>query len=205
MFLAVGEQVLDHVDEQTVRMASAFMGGAGGTQEEMCGVLSGGVMIAGALLGARRPGDDEEALKEALCFGWIDSKSKRLDEDRSMLWFAPRRPGSGWSRHNKESVFELTKAGLMTPAGLAKVEAAKRDGSWNALDAIEALEIPPDLWQELSANPAAQLCFEAFPPSTTRAILAWIASAKRPETRARRVAKTVRLAAQNIRARLWRK
>jgi uncharacterized protein YdeI (YjbR/CyaY-like superfamily) len=86
--------------------------------------------------------DYEEAVEEALCFGWIDSKGNKLDEERSLLWFAPRKPGTGWSKLNKERVERLIAQNRMMPAGLAKVEAAKQDGSWNALDAIEALEIP---------------------------------------------------------------
>lgn len=89
--------------------------------------------------------DYAEAVEEALCFGWIDSKPARLDEERSMLWFTPRKPRTGWSRLNKQRVARLTKAGLMAPAGLAKVKTAKKDGSWKALDAAETLEIPPDL------------------------------------------------------------
>lgn len=147
----------------------------------------------------------DEAVEEALCFGWIDSKPNKLDEERSMLWFAPRKPGTGWSRANKERVEKMIAAGKMAPAGLAKVEAAKRDGSWTALDAIEALEIPPDLEKALEANPKAQEYFAAFPRSAKRSILEWIANAKTPETRARRVAETARLAAKNIRANQWRK
>lgn len=85
----------------------------------------------------------DEVVEEALCFGWIDSLSRKLDEDRSMLWLAPRKAGSGWSKLNKERVERMIAAGLMTPAGMRKIEAARQDGSWNALDAIEALEIPP--------------------------------------------------------------
>jgi uncharacterized protein YdeI (YjbR/CyaY-like superfamily) len=144
--------------------------------------------------------DYGEAVEEALCFGWIDSKGKMLDEERTMLWFAPRKPGSGWSRPNKERVDRLIAAGQMSSAGLAKIEAAKQDGSWNALDAVEALEIPADLMEALAANPPAKGNFEAFPRSVKRGILAWIASAKRPKTRAIRVAETARLAAENIRA-----
>ena len=92
----------------------------------------------------------------------------------------------------------------MSPAGLAKIEAAKRDGAWNALDAIEALEIPTDLVAALSANPIAQQHFDAFPRSVRRAILEWIANSKKPETRAKRIEETVRLAAENIRANQWR-
>lgn len=88
----------------------------------------------------------------------------------------------------------------MTAAGLAKIEAAKQDGSWSSLDAAEALEIPPDLEKALAEHGAARRNFEAFPPSTKKGILTWIGTAKRPETRAKRVEETARLAAENIRA-----
>lgn len=146
----------------------------------------------------------DEAVEEALCFGWIDSKPNKLDEERSLLWFAPRKRGTGWSKLNKERVERLIEQGLMMPAGLAKVEAAKEDGSWNALDAIEALEIPPDLEEALTAYSEAKQNFEAFPRSAKRGILEWIVSAKKPETRAKRVAETAQLAAQNLRANQWR-
>ncbi len=146
----------------------------------------------------------DEAVEEALCFGWVDSKPNKLDEERSMLWFAPRKAGTGWSKLNKERVERLTAMGRMAPAGLAKVEAAKRDGSWNALDSIEALKIPRDLAKALSANRTAQQYFDAFPRSVKRAILEWIASAKKPETRAKRIEETVTSAARNIRANQWR-
>lgn len=146
----------------------------------------------------------EEAVEEALCFGWVDSKGNKLDSERSMLWFAPRKPGTGWSRPNKQRVERLIETGQMAPAGLAKVEAAKKDGTWNLLDGVESLEIPPDLQKELDANPAASQYFEAFPRSVKRGILEWILQAKKPETRARRIEETARLAAQNIRANQWR-
>jgi uncharacterized protein YdeI (YjbR/CyaY-like superfamily) len=149
--------------------------------------------------------DYDAAVEEALCFGWIDSKPNKLDEARSMLWFAPRKPGSGWSKLNKARVERMIAADLMTPAGLEKIEAAKQDGSWQALDAIEALVIPPDLDGALAAYPTARQHFEAFPRSVKRAILEWISTAKKPETRARRVEETARLAEQNIRANQWRR
>ncbi len=139
-------------------------------------------------------------MEEALCFGWIDSTARTLDDERTMQWFAPRKPRSGWSTPNKERVARLITTGLLAPAGLAKIDAAKQDGSWSALDAVEALEVPPDLGAALAANPAAQQHWDAFPRSVKRGILAWIATARRPETRARRVAETARLAADNIRA-----
>jgi uncharacterized protein YdeI (YjbR/CyaY-like superfamily) len=149
--------------------------------------------------------DYDEAVEEALCFGWIDSKPNKLDEERSLLWFAPRQPRSGWSKLNKQRVERLMEQGLMMSAGLAKVEAAKQDGSWNALDAIEALEIPPDLEQALTSYQAAKQNFEAFPKSVKRGILEWIASAKKPETRTKRIQETAQLAAENIRANQWQK
>lgn len=148
--------------------------------------------------------DYGEAVEEALCFGWIDSKGNKLDQERSMLWFAPRRPGTGWSKLNKQRVEQLMAQGLIMPPGLAKIEAAQQDGSWNALDAIEALEIPLDLAQALMDYPAAPQNFEAFPRSVRRGILEWIASARKPETRARRITETAQLAAQNLRANQWR-
>ncbi|HUG33843.1 MAG TPA: YdeI/OmpD-associated family protein [Anaerolineales bacterium] len=148
--------------------------------------------------------DYEESVEEALCFGWVDSKGNKLDEERSMLWFAPRKKGSGWAKPNKERIEKLLKAGLMAPAGLAKVEAAKKDGSWNALDAVETLEIPPDLAKAFSKNKTAKKFFEAFPRSAKRAILEWISNAKKPETRAARILDTVTKAEKNIRANQWR-
>jgi uncharacterized protein YdeI (YjbR/CyaY-like superfamily) len=142
----------------------------------------------------------EEAVEEALCFGWIDSKANKLDDERSMLWMSPRKPGTGWSRPNKERIERLTAAGWIAPAGLAKIEAAKKDGSWEALDAVEALEIPPDLEKAFASYGAAKQNFEAFPRSVKRAILEWISSAKKPETRAKRIEETARLAAENRRA-----
>ena len=165
-----------------------------------------GVWLIGYKKGAGQPQMEYgEAVEEALCFGWIDSKPNKLDEQRSMLWFAPRKPGTGWSKANKERAERLIAAGRMAPAGLAKIEAARRDGSWNALDAVEALEIPPDLQKALAANGAAARHFDAFPRSVKRGILEWIAGAKKPETRARRVEETARLAADNIRANQWRR
>ncbi|GAB4439512.1 MAG: YdeI/OmpD-associated family protein [Anaerolineae bacterium] len=146
----------------------------------------------------------DDIVEEALCFGLVDSLPRKLDEDRSMLWLAPRKPGSNWSRLNKQRVEKLIAAGLMTPAGLEKIEAAKQDGSWTALDAVENLEIPPDLDAALDQYSAAKENFEAFPRSVKRGILEWIANAKRPATRAKRIEETARLAQDNIRANQWR-
>jgi uncharacterized protein YdeI (YjbR/CyaY-like superfamily) len=154
-------------------------------------------------------GDDvpltyEEAALEALAVGWIDSKPNKLDDRRYKLWVAPRKPGSGWSRVNKDRVASLLAAGLMTERGLAVVEAAKADGSWGALDSVLALEIPDDLHAALAADAHATRHFDEFPPSSKRIILEWIAQTRNPETRARRIKETVELAAQNVRAHHWR-
>jgi uncharacterized protein YdeI (YjbR/CyaY-like superfamily) len=143
---------------------------------------------------------DDEIIDEALCFGWIDSKSKALDEKRSMFWCAPRKAGTGWSRRNKERVQKLIAAGEMADAGMAKIKAAKKDGSWTALDAVEALVIPQDFEAALASLPHAAAHFEKFPPSAKRSILEWIRSAKKPETRLKRIEESARLANKNIRA-----
>jgi uncharacterized protein YdeI (YjbR/CyaY-like superfamily) len=146
----------------------------------------------------------DEAVEEALCFGWVDSTPKKLDDRRTMLWFAPRKAGSRWAATNKARVEKLTAAGLMAPAGLAKVEAAKADSTWTALDAVEQLEVPADLAAALAGYPAAAGHFAAFPKSVRRGILEWVTAAKKPETRAKRVAETARLAQDNVRANQWR-
>jgi uncharacterized protein YdeI (YjbR/CyaY-like superfamily) len=146
----------------------------------------------------------EESVEEALCFGWVDSKGNKLDDERTMLYFAPRKSGSGWSRPNKERVARLIAAGRMAPAGLAKIEAAQADGSWTLLDAVENLEVPDDLAAEFEKYPAARANFDVFPRSAKRALLEWIVQAKRPDTRAKRIAETARLAQENVRANEWR-
>ena len=147
----------------------------------------------------------EDAVEEALCFGWIDSKPNKLDEERSLLWFAQRKAQTGWSRPNKERVQRMIDAGAMTPAGMKKIEAAKADGSWNALDQVEQLLVPDDLRSALERYPAAASNFEGFPRSAKRGILEWISNAKKPETRASRVEETARLANKNERANQWRR
>lgn len=147
----------------------------------------------------KTPFSYEQAVEEALCFGWIDGQANKLDDERTMLWFAPRRPGSGWARTNKARIERLIADGRMTPAGLSKIEAAQADGSWTLLDSVERLEVPDDLAAEFDKYPDARAHFDAFPPSARRMALTWIATAKRPETRAKRVAETARLAQENVR------
>lgn len=141
----------------------------------------------------------EEAVEEALCFGWIDSKTSTLDATRFRQIFTPRKPKSVWARSNKERVARLIEQGLMTPAGLAAIEIAKANGSWTAYDAIDQLAMPEDFAASLAANPAAEQNWNGFSTSVKKGILSFIASAKRPETRAKRIARTVELAEQDIR------
>lgn len=129
----------------------------------------------------------DEAVEEALCFGWIDSVANRWDDARRLQLFSPRKPGSGWARTNKERVERLIATGLMTPAGLATIAAAEADGSWNLLDSVEALEVPEDLRVALDAVPAAAAGFAAFAPSVRKPLLQWLVTAKRAETRAKRI------------------
>ena len=146
-----------------------------------------------------------EAVEEALCVGWVDSTSGRLDEERGMLWFAPRKRGSGWARTNKERVARLEADGLLLPRGLEVVATAKADGSWSLLDDVENLVEPDDLRAALDADTAARAAFDSFPKSARRMILEWIRQAKRSETRATRVATTVSEAHEGRRANEWRR
>ncbi len=144
----------------------------------------------------RRPRlEYEDAICEALCFGWVDSSGGVIDEERAKLYFAPRRPGSVWAGSNRGRVAQLIADGQMTPAGLATVERAKADGSWTVLEAAEQPNVPPDL----VARPSAAVNFAAFPPSARKMALSWIATAKRAERRERRIAAVADEAMRNER------
>ena len=145
----------------------------------------------------------EAAIEEALGVGWVDSKAGKLDEDRSIIWYTPRRPKSGWSRPNKERVARLIADGRMLPAGQAVIDEAKRSGTWSLLDDVEDLVVPDDLAAAFEANPPARANWDAFGRSARRAILEWIVQAKRPETRAKRIHETATAAARNERANEW--
>lgn len=145
--------------------------------------------------------DYEAAVEEALCFGWIDGTSGRLDDERGKLYFAPRKPRSVWAASNRARVERLLTAGRMTAAGLAAVERAKADGSWSVLDGPERLEVPTDLAAALAARPPATTNFAAFPPSARKQLLGWVAVARRPQTRAARIERIADSAARNERVR----
>jgi uncharacterized protein YdeI (YjbR/CyaY-like superfamily) len=146
----------------------------------------------------------EEAVQEALCYGWIDSLVRTLDATRYRQLFTPRKPGSTWSPSNKRRVERLTAERRMTKAGLAKIAAAQADGSWESLDEVETLTIPAELRRALAAQGDALRNFRGYTVSLRKAMLYWLASAKRPETRARRLAKLVAYAAAHTSAREFR-
>jgi uncharacterized protein YdeI (YjbR/CyaY-like superfamily) len=148
----------------------------------------------------RIPLDYAQIVEEALCFGWIDGVTNTLDDGRQAQLLTPRRRGSGWAPSNKERVERLVADGRMTGAGIRVIEAAKADGSWSMQDAAEALIEPPELAAALDANPAARRHWDAFPKSPRRALIWWVMSAKRPETRQRRVTIIVDQASQGRRA-----
>jgi len=138
----------------------------------------------------------KEALQEALCYGWIDSTINSLDSERFMQKWTPRNDDSIWSAANKEWVKKLVAEGRMAAPGMAKIEAAKRNGSWNKLSDIDRIgrtgEIPQDLREALAGNPEAKDKFERLAPSQKKLWAWWILSARRPETRRRRIAETVK-------------
>lgn len=133
-----------------------------------------------------------DLVEEALCFGWIDSQSRRVDDDRVMQWFSPRRKGGLWSALNKQRIERLTRAGLMTEAGQMTIDKAKADGSWSQTDEVDALVVPADLQTALDATPEAMAAYETLADSAKRQYLWWIHSAKRPTTRSKRIDECIR-------------
>src|SRR5947208_446631 len=141
-----------------------------------------------------------EAIEQALCFGWIDGLHRRCGADSSQLRFTPRTARRRWSQLNRQRAAKMIELGLMTEHGQTAIEQAKAAGTWQLLPDEQRWAIPDDLQEQLDGNDAARTNFESFPPSSKRLILEWIAIAKRPDTRRRRIDQTVNLAALNIRA-----
>ncbi len=138
----------------------------------------------------------EQAVEEALRFNWIDSTVRRLDDHRFKQLYTPRKPGSTWAPSNKARVARLEAQGLLLPVAKAAIEAARADGSWDFQDTIDSMAVPDDLASALAECPGASSGFEALAPFQRKLALHWIATAKRPETRARRIEETVRAAAE---------
>ena len=139
-----------------------------------------------------------EAVDEALCFGWIDSKALSIDEEKYKQFFTKRKPSSAWSKINKEKIKRLIEEGLMTPAGLASIEVAKQNGSWTILDEVENLTIPKDLEKAFRANKGSKKFFLSLSKSVQKMILQWIAFAKLEETRQRRIYEVATLATKKL-------
>ena len=149
----------------------------------------------------KRKFDYGEAVEEALCFGWIDSAPRKLDDQKAMLKFTPRKPKSAWSQLNKTRIKKLTRLGLMTDAGLAKIKQAKKDGSWDKLTSsdshVDSNSLPKELLSALSKNKKALDNFKNFAPGYRKRFLFWIDSAKQKETKEARIKQTVRMALAN--------
>jgi len=142
----------------------------------------------------------EEAVEEALCFGWVDSKAIKRDDESRYQYFAKRKPKSNWSKPNKLRVEKLTSLGLMTTSGQKLIDLAKATGTWDALNDVDNVIVPGDLQMLFNDKDKAHQNFQAFSTSSKRIILEWILSARRPETREKRIKETVELAEKNIRA-----
>jgi uncharacterized protein YdeI (YjbR/CyaY-like superfamily) len=139
----------------------------------------------------------EEALEVALCYGWIDGRKDRFDDEWWLQRFTPRRPRSKWSKINRTRALGLIESGRMQPAGLHEVEKAKADGRWEAAyDPPSKLTVPEDLEQALAQNEKARVFFAALDRTNRYAILYRVLDAKRPETRARRIAEFVAMLAE---------
>lgn len=145
-----------------------------------------------------------DAVDEALCFGWIDSKVKPIDEQKFMQFFCKRKPTGTWSKINKEKIQQLIEAGLMTNAGYEIIEAAKANGSWTILDEVEALIIPADLEKEFKKWPGSKKYVLQLSRTDKRNVLQWLVLAKRSETRQKRIAEIAELAAQGLKPKQFR-
>ncbi|MBE7171530.1 MAG: YdeI/OmpD-associated family protein [Williamsia sp.] len=139
-----------------------------------------------------------EAVSAALCYGWIDSKKIKIDEETSHQFFSKRKSNSTWSKINKEKVIRLVEEGLMAQAGLNAVEIAKQNGSWTLLDEVEELMIPDDLEAAFQAKPGSKDFFLQLSKSIRKAILQWLVLARRPETRQKRIFEVAELAEQKL-------
>ncbi|HNP33485.1 MAG TPA: YdeI/OmpD-associated family protein [Flavobacterium sp.] len=143
----------------------------------------------------------EEAVQVAICYGWIDSTVRKLDDERRRQMFTPRKDKSVWSKLNKTYIDRLIAENLMHESGLAKIEIAKKNGSWESLDAVENLEMPKDLKAAFAKNKTALNNYNSFSPSYRKSYLYWLNQAKREETRIARIMQIISLCEQNIKSR----
>lgn len=161
---------------------------------------SGGAWLVTRRPRSERPGlDYEAAVEEALGFGWVDGTAGRVDDERGKLYFAPRKLRSAWAATNKARVERLVAQGRMAPAGLAAIERAKTNGSWELLDSVERLDVPDDLVAALETLPPAAVNFAAWSKSVRKQALTSLVLARRPETRTERIRKIAEAASRNER------
>ncbi len=145
-----------------------------------------------------------DAVDEALCFGWIDSTKKTIDEERYMQYFTRRKPGSSWSKVNKEKVAKLIQNDRMMKAGFDSIKLAKQNGSWTVSDEVESLVVPKDLEDELAKNKVSKDFFNSLNKSSKKILLHWVVSAKRPETRQKRILEIAEAASKNLKPKQFR-
>lgn len=145
-----------------------------------------------------------EAVDEALCFGWIDSTARPIDDEKYMQFFTKRKATSVWSKINKDKVEKLISAGKMNQAGLESIEKAKKNGSWTILDEVEELIIPEDLEAAFQANEGSKDFFMSLSKSVRKAILQWLVLAKQQTTRQKRINEIAELAAQKLKPKQFR-
>lgn len=142
----------------------------------------------------------EDSVVEALRWGWVDSTQKPVDDERSRMWFAPRRPGSIWTRPNKARIARLEAEGRLEAPGRAAVEAARANGNWTLMDAVDDRVVPDDLAAAFASYPGSRDHWDGFSPSVQKQMLAWVVMAKRPATRAQRVGAIAESAARGEKA-----
>ena len=145
-----------------------------------------------------------QAVDEAICFGWIDSTARSIDNEKYMQYFSKRKPTSVWSKINKEKVERLSSQNLITPAGYASIEIAKKNGSWEILDTVEEYKIPEDLEIEFMKKENSKDFFISLNKSTQKSILQWLVLAKKDETRKQRIIEIVNCADQKIKPKQFR-
>jgi len=145
-----------------------------------------------------------DAVDEALCFGWIDSTARPVDDERFMQFFTRRKANSVWSKINKGKVQRLINEGLMMQAGYKSIGVAKQNGSWSILDDVEELKIPKDLEKAFKSQPGSKAYFVGLSKSVKKSILQWLVLAKRPETRQKRITEIAELAGQQLKPKQFR-
>jgi uncharacterized protein YdeI (YjbR/CyaY-like superfamily) len=145
-----------------------------------------------------------ESVDESLCFGWIDSTKKKIDNERFKQYFSKRKPKSNWSKVNKDKIKNLIDQGLMEEAGYKSIEVAKENGSWTILDSVENLEIPKDLMLQFLNHKGALEYFESLSKSNKKSLLYWVVSAKKKETRQKRILEIVENASVQMKPKQFR-